>query len=370
MPTSARRRQGITGLVAAIAILGACKANRPAARDAVAGPSRALEGSGNVTAPVRDAASAAVADDAVAPDAANHITITVAKPRTPGTGFAKRCAIAGDPLTNDCVGGGEGLVADKAGTLYLVAGDSVRRYRRADGPECRLEPTGEPIALPPDNPRPQVLDGPVYFRSGGPAWHLARLGDAIYAVDFLVGLFRIDRGTPQPACTDVFGYHAVAQLGSRVVTVRKGLEQLVLGTHCRARPAKIDDKARGEVHVVNGTLYTAVAGSGEVTRYDGTAKTVLGGGTRICSATGLTACGDGVCIVDNNCMQLVQIAADGTARVLDDRALFDQRPWHLGDAVTLPDGRVLLLARHRDHTSEKETCEAAVYELPAALFER
>jgi hypothetical protein len=69
-------------------------------------------------------------------------------------------------------------------------------------------------------------------------------------------------------------------------------------------------------------------------------------------------------------MQLVQVAADGAARVLDDHALFDQRPWHLGDAITLSDGRVLLLARHRDHTSAKETCETAVYEVPAALFER
>lgn len=368
MPTSARRRQGITGLVAAIGILAACKASRPAARDA-----------GNASEPtarIGDAPRAGIAEappvaDASAPDAdsAHRITITVEKPRTPGTGFAKRCAIAGDPLTSDCVGGGAGLVADKTGTLYLVTGDHVQRYRRAAGADCRLEPAGAPIPLPPDNPRPQKLDGPVYFRSGGPAWHLARLGDAIYVHDFLGGLFRIDRGKPEPACTSVFGYNSVAQLGSRVLVHRHGIEQLALGAHCTARSAKLDDKTRGEVHVVGGKLYTTIAGSGEVARYDGTAKTVLGDGTRICSATGLTACGDGVCIVDNNCMQLVQVAPDGTTRVLDDHALFDQRPWTLGDAVTLSDGRVLLLARHRDHTSEKETCEGAVYELPPALFE-
>jgi hypothetical protein len=168
----------------------------------------------------------------------------------------------------------------------------------------------------------------------------------------------------------VFGYDSVAQLGSRVVTARNGIEQLALGKHCTARSAGIDAKAHGAVYTIGGALYTAVGGSGEVTRYARGGKTVLGEGTRICSATGLTACGDGVCIVDNNCMQLVQVAADGAARVLDDHLLFDQRPWHLGDAVTLADGRVLLLARHRDHTSEKELCEAAVYELPPALFER
>jgi hypothetical protein len=367
MPTSARRRQRNTGIVAAIGIVAAttgCKSNRPVARAAAA--ARGVE-----AVHAADAASRAIdASAADAADPANHITITVEKPRTPGTGFAKRCAIAGDPLTSDCVGEGEGLVVDKAGTLYLVAGDHVQRYRRAAGPECRLEPTGAPIALPPDNPRPQKLDGPVYFRSGGPAWHLARLAGGVYVHDFLGGLFRIDRGKPEPACTSVFGYNSVAQLGGRVLAARHGLEQLTLGAHCTARSAKIDDKARGEVHVIGGKLYTTVGGSGAVTRYDGTTKTVLGEGTRICSATGLTACGDGVCIVDSNCMQIVQVAADGAARVLDDHVLFDQRPWHLGDAVTLTDGRVLLLARHRDHTSEKETCEAAVYELPPALFER
>jgi hypothetical protein len=356
MPTSARRRQPTIGLVAAIAIFAGCKGRQRAPRKADAA----------VVARSVDAAA-----DAPAPDASseNRITLSVAKPRTPGTGLAKRCAVAGNPLSSDCVGGGEGLVVDKAGVVYLVAGDHVQRYQRAEGADCRLEPTGDPIVLPPENKRPQKLDGPVYLRSGGPAWHLARLGDAIYALDFLGGLFRIDRGKPEPACIDVFGYESIAQVGSRVVIARNGIEQLALGPHCKAHSAHIDDKAHGDVHAIGKTLYTAVAGTGEVTRY-GTEKVKLGGDTRICSATGLTACGDGVCIVDNNCMQIIQVAADGTPRVLDDHALFDQRPWTLGDAVTEPDGGVLLLARHRDHTNNGDTCEAAVYTLPAALFER
>src|SRR5438309_132592 len=81
------------------------------------------------------------------------------------------------------------------------------RYTRAAGDDCRFDPAGEPIALPAANKRPQRIDkGPVYMRSGGPAWHLVRAGDAIYAYDFLGGLFRVDRGKPEAACTDVFGY--------------------------------------------------------------------------------------------------------------------------------------------------------------------
>lgn len=363
MRCRARRRQPSTALLVAIGLFAACRKER---QEPPTPPEVSHDAAPAVVAP----ADAGTADAS----ATNKITITLEKPRAPGTGVAKRCAIAGDPLDSDCIGGGEGLVADADGTLYLVAGSRVQRYRRTDGAECRLEPTGAPIELPPENPRPQRMDGPVFFRSGGPAWHLARLGTAIYALDFLGGLFRIDRAAPEPACVDVFGYNSIVQIGTRVLVARKGIEQLSLGKKCTARSAKIDDKARGEVHAIGGALYTAVAGGGDVTRYDGTAKTELGGDTRICSATGLTGCGDGVCIVDSNCMQLVQIAADGTARVIDDRVLFDQRPWHLGDALTLADGRVLLLARHRDAAagagSGKDVCEQAVYELPAALFQR
>jgi hypothetical protein len=357
MPTSARRRQPTIALAAAIALVSGCKqAQHHKDAAAVARPIDAVR-------PV-DAAPSADADHE------NKISITVEKPRTPGTGFAKRCAIAGDPLTSDCVGGGEGLAVDKAGAVYLVAGDHVQRYHRADGPDCRLEPTGEPIKLPPDNPRPQRIDGPVYMRSGGPAWHLARLGDAIYALDFLGGLFRIDRGKPEPACTDVFGYDSIAQVGAHILIARKGIEQLALGGHCKARSAHIDDKARGEVYAINNKLYSAIAGNGEVTRYDSAAKVKVVDDKQLCSAVGLAACGDGVCIVDNNCMKIVQVAADGTPRVIDDHALFDQRPWSISTAVTQPDGSMLLLAKHRDTTGGNEVCEAAVYQLPAALFER
>ena len=275
--------------------------------------------------------------------------------------------LGGDPLAADCVGGGEGLAFGKDGLLYVVDNKRVIRYQRADGDDCHFEPSGEPIALPPDNPRPQSLDGPVYMRSGGAAWHLVRAGDAVYAHDYLGGLFRIDRGTAEPTCDDVFGFRTVAPLGKKLLVGRKGIEELKLGKQCKAVSAKIDDKARGSVYSAHDTLY--VADGSELSRYDGATPTKLGEDTRICYVTGLTACGDGACVLDSNCMQLIQLAADGSAlRILDDDKLFATRPWSIAEAATSDAGAVYVLARHRDKTNNKEICEAAIYELPPAVF--
>ncbi len=76
-------------------------------------------------------------------------------------------------------------------------------------------------------------------------------------------------------------------------------------------------------------------------------------------------CGDGTCIVDNNCSQVVQLDADGKVlRAIESGKLFDARPYVLDTATAAPDGSVFVLAHHRDH----DICEAAVYRLPAALF--
>ena len=298
----------------------------------------------------------------------NRIVISPAAPRDPGRRtLARRCVLGGDPLASACVGGGEGIAVGADGLVYVVDGRQVRRYQRADGEGCRLEPSGEPIELPPDNPRPQKLGGPVYMRSGGAAWHLVRAGAAVYAHDFLGGLFRIDRGKPEPTCDDVFGFKSVAVLGKRLLVARNGIEELKPGTKCKAVPARIDDKARGDLHAIADHLY--LASHGKVSRYDGGQRVELGEGTRICSVSGLTACGDGACILDNNCMQVVQLGADGKVlRVLDDDKLFATRPWSLAEATTAKGGEVYVLARHRDKTNDKEICEAAIYELPAAVF--
>jgi len=76
-------------------------------------------------------------------------------------------------------------------------------------------------------------------------------------------------------------------------------------------------------------------------------------------------------LLDSNCKQVIQLAADDTVlRVLDGDKLFATSPWSLANAATNAAGDVYLLARHRDKTNGKEICEAAIYELPAALFAR
>lgn len=133
------------------------------------------------------------------------------------------------------------------------------------------------------------------------------------------------------------------------------------------RAAKIDDRASGDLYAIGGALYTAFGGA--LARYDGTSRVALGNGTRICSSSALVACGDGACVLDHNCMQVIQLAKSGKViRTLDERQLFPARPWSLSGAVARGDGAVLVEAIHRDQTRGKEICETAIYELPAALF--
>jgi hypothetical protein len=352
MLASARRRYLITGLVA----VAACKqdASRPAAHE-------------------HPAPATAPADAAGAPaGGGNRLKITISDKKPRGSALAKRCTLDGDPLVGECIGGGTGIALDARGMLYVVDGKQVRRYTRSDADAgCHYVLAGEPIALPADNPRPQELGkGPVYMRSGGAAWHLtaSASGDAIYAHDFLGGMVRIDRGKAEPACLDVFGYDSVAANGKDLLISRHGIEKLALGKHCTAKSAHIDDKARGQIVVANGKVHVATFHA--LTRYDGTTPTPLGDGSKICAVSSVARCGDdSVCVMDTNCMHVIQFGADGKlTRDLESDVLFDDRPWSLNDATTRADGAVLVYARHRDTSGGKEVCEGAVYELPAALF--
>src|SRR5262249_25686318 len=137
----------------------------------------------------------------------------------------------------------------------------------------------------------------------------------------------------------------------------------------KAISAKIDDKASGRLFTAHDKLY--VGSSNTASRYDGKVATKLAEGARLCYVTAFTRCGDGVCIVDNNCMQIIQLCADDAMqRVLHDDKLVATRPWSLAKATTSDAGDVYVLARHRDKTNNKEICEAAIYEIPAAAFAR
>lgn len=299
-----------------------------------------------------DAAVDAAPVDAAS--SAGKITITVVPPKAPGSGLAKRCAIGGAPLATDCTGGSNGVAVDKAGTLYVTNAGSLHRYTVE--PDCKLAPKGAPLALPENNPRPQALGkGPIYMRSGGVAWDLVQTPDAIYAHDFLVGLFRVDRDKAEPACTAEFGFRGYVKVGKRLLALRKGVEEVTLGKAgaCKVKSAGIDDKTR--------TLFGA---RGKVfTTFDEL-------GVRLCHASAMVACGDdGACILDHNCPGITQLGADGkVVRQIDGNALFDNRPYTVDALATAADGTVYLSARHRDRVAGRDVCEAAVYMIPPAAF--
>lgn len=308
--------------------------------------------------------AAVVAPPTDAAESANKITITVAKPKAPGSGFAKRCAIAGAPLATTCTGGSKGIAIDKAGLVYVANEKHLHRYKLVEA--CRLEPVGEPIELPPDNPRPQRIDGPVYMRSGGAAWQPLAAKGAVYVHDFLGGLFRVERDAVTPACTELFGFRSIVHVRGKFLGKRNGVEELALGKRGKCT-AKLHgkEKHRFELFAARDKLYTGFSELfGESGRIDL-------GKTRLCALTAMTACGDGACLLDHNCPKLVQLGPDDAVlRELDADKLFDTRPYSLDDAVATADGHVLLYARHRDTVDAKATCEAAIYYVPAAAFAR
>ncbi|HEY5921325.1 MAG TPA: hypothetical protein VIV11_06630 [Kofleriaceae bacterium] len=292
-------------------------------------------------------------------------TVVPTKPARPS--LANRCVLGGDPLAGSCSAYNEGIAVGRDGLLYVVAGKQVRRYQRLEGADCRLEPSGEPIEMPADNPRPQeVGKGPIYMRSGGSEWRMLRAGDAIYAHDFLGGLFRIDRGKPEPVC-DVFGYSMLAAFGKKLVIARQGFEELKLGKKCKEHKLGIDDKARGDVYAIRDHLY--LANGKRLTRYDGKTPVELLEDKQVCYVSSLAACGDGLCVLDQNCVQIIQLGPDGKLlRKIDDDQLFATRPYGMNHIVAADNGNVYIRAKHRDSTNNKEICETAIYELPAAVF--
>lgn len=308
---------------------------------------------------------AAPAPDAAKSDDHGSIKISIKPVQHKLDALAKRCALVGDPLANAGCHNGS-IATDTKGGIFVVDGAHVRRYVRAGEPgECRLELDAAfgdhgVAPTPPDNPRPQSLDGPVYMRSGGPDWRVVASGDTIYVHDYLGGLYRIDRGKPEKVCPNLFGFSTLAVVKGKLLIARKGIEQVALPS-CKAKSAKLDDHAHGSIFSVHDQLY--IADGTTVSRFEGATAQKLDAG-ELCYADGITTCGSGVCIVDHNCPSVIVVG--DTAKKLDADDLFTNRPYGLGSAATAPDGTVYLYALHKEQGMDAP-CEGAVYALnPAA----
>lgn len=277
--------------------------------------------------------------------------------RPAGSELGKRCTVAGEPLAVACMGS-VSIALDAAGTLWTVSGKQVRRLK---GDGCAYADAGAAVDLPADNARPQALGkGKMYMRSGGAEWHLLADGNKVYAYDYLGGMFRIDSGKAEPFCLDVFGYSSAAIVGGKLLIAREGIEELHPGKTCKATPAG-DAKFHGHIAAVGGKLVQATRDF-QVSSGDKPLDT-----GHLCSAGAMFACGGGVCVVDGNCQGIIQ--AD-PPRKLEYDQLFAPRPWTIAAVVTKPDGTALVGATLREGQGEAATCEGALFELPAAVFNR
>jgi hypothetical protein len=399
MLTWPQRPQPTIRIVGAIVLLAACTSSRPRREDgsaapaapdpwgaAAPGPSPARPGVAAVvdgvpvdeTAPPSGGAAGAaqgLAVDATLADATPSATDAASESglhphliTASSNGVAQRCAIGGDPLKVDCAGTGPNLVLDADNRVYVVTGHAVRRLRRANAENCRYDPEGAPVELPERIERSQRLDGPLALRTGGVQWQLTGGAHAVYAYDFLGGVYRVDRGKGEKVCTDVFGFSSLAELGGRLLVQRTGVEQLVLGAHCTARNAGYDDRISGTLLVARDHLYVATTRG--LARYDGRTRVELAPHRMLVDSVGLVPCGDGMCILDWSGM-ITQVTLDGAVeRELVGFQMFRAVPDKLLGLAAERDGTLLVLARNRDSTPGGAICEAALYELPAKIFQR
>jgi len=370
----------LTGLAALAALaLAGCKQEEAPRAAAAPAPVAAAAPAATVVEPAPAPSPAPTpVIDAAAPAAAagggGTITIGAVEPVTAGDALGQRCTLDGDPLAIDCHGGS--LAVAPGGAVYVTDQDGVRRYqRRADAATCELalDPRygGGEVGFPTRAPKPQQLGkGPVYLSSGGPRWRLVAAGASVYAHDFLLGLWRIDRGKAEPVCPDLQGAHAWAIAGSKAVIARNGGERVALGGACKATAAGFEPALRTGVYAAG----AAVLGEdgGKLVRYGARGEEVARMGADdsfapggLCSVTAVAACGDDVCVVDGNCQKVVRFAADGTF-VLERkaRALFAPTPYGLAGAAAGPDDGLYVLATQRDG----DTCEGAIYWVPGAAI--
>jgi hypothetical protein len=266
------------------------------------------------------------------------------------------------------------LAFDGDGRLYLTDADGgLRRYTvHAEG-GCRLAEDasfadGGRLAPPPEREVAQKLDGQVHLRSGGPQWRLGGGGGAVYWHDYLLGVYRVDRGRLEPVCPELTGVRQITgDAGGVWMVTGDGIERLTAAKGCKRTPAEVVAASRIPVlGLAGGALHVTTDGDGgraiarlsdrlEVdTTYAGVGSFDPGG---LCSVVGIAACGDDLCVADNNCQKVNRYAAGGdlVAELKASDATAGV-PYAVRAIATAPDGAALVTVDERDD----KTCTARI----------
>ena len=326
-------------------------------------------GSAAPNAATQNSDGAAGAPPAQLDAATNTISIALPGPRKNLPGTALRCAIEGDPLSAKNV---LSLAMSDDGRLYISDDIGFRRYQPVFDRGCTLKLDRDfgrngLLAPPVDKPTAQSLDGPVAFRSGGPTWSLASDGKkAIYAFDFLLGVYRIDGNRTTAVCPNLKSVRSIAAAHRNTYVGGGQVYNVNLRNKC----------ATTELKAGSGTIYNVA--DQLWFKSDRDSKTIIAldtGGQRtevsikstnsfapggFCYASAVTRCGDKICVIDNNCKKVEIYNQDGSfAAELKDR-LFDRDPYGLPMGTSAGAAGLWLAATYH----EADTYEGAVFLVP------
>lgn len=342
-------------------------AQQPATNPVATGRDPWNGGSAGTTTAGRDAGAA---PPATIDAAANAITITLpsADKKSPST--ALRCAIEGDPLAAKNV---LSLAMSDDGRLYISDDRGFRRYQPTLTGGCKLKldrgyGSNGVLAPPADKPTAQSLDGTVVLRSGGPTWRLASDGKkAIYAFDFLLGVYRIDGNRIVPVCPNLKGVDSIVTVAGNTYLGGGHVRSVNLRSKCSTSDSKA---GRGTIYGIAEKLWfkstqdaktiVALDATGAPTEVSikSTNSFAPGG---FCYASAVTRCADKICVVDNNCKKVEIYNHDGSfAAELKDR-LFDRAPYGLPMGVSAGPAGLWLAATYH----EADAYEGAVFLVPA-----
>jgi hypothetical protein len=326
-------------------------------------------------APIAPAVEPAPAPPPIAPVAEtdtskNRITISVDKANAPQRGTASRCAIDGAPITsNKSIS--LSIAATANNTLYIAEGEHLRRYQKTDDADCKLKldtTFGDNgiLAAPKAAAKPQQLKGTVYLRSGDPEWKVAIDQQArVYLYDFLLGVYRVDKGKTVPVCAGMPGIKSLAFAKGGPFVVRDGVESIELKGKCKTKQLV---KSALSLFSVADSVWVQTGSESIASLAGDTLGTTIksvdafepGG---FCSVSSVAACGkDRLCVVDNNCKKIAVFESNGTFAAELKRGLFAQSPYGLSAGASGEELGLWLGATYK----ADDVYEASVLLVPAS----